>query len=50
VRERVANKLLQVRLVSTHDQLADGSRSHTVHQEVEDFKSNVNLKLKDSLD
>lgn len=47
VRERVTNK---VRLVSTNDQLADGFTKALPVGKLEDFKVNLNLKKKGSLD
>jgi hypothetical protein len=44
VRERVVRKQLQVRFISSKDQLADGfTKALPVHK-FEDFKSNLNLK------
>jgi histone deacetylase 1/2 len=44
VRERVVRKQLQVRFISSKDQLADGfTKALRVHK-FEDFKSNLNLK------
>jgi hypothetical protein len=42
VRERVANKQLDLRFISTKDQLADG---FTMALPLEAFKSNLNLSL-----
>jgi histone deacetylase 1/2 len=50
VRERVVNKQLQVRLVPFNDQLADGFTKALPAGKLEDFKSNLNLKRKRSLD
>lgn len=50
VRERVANKQLQVRLIPSVDQLADGFTKALPNRMLEDFKSNINLKKKGSLD
>jgi histone deacetylase 1/2 len=50
VRERVVNKQLQVRLISTHDQLADGFTKALSAGKFGDFICNLNLKTKDSLD
>jgi hypothetical protein len=50
VRERVTNKQLQVRLVSTNDQLTDGFTKALSVGKLEDFKVNLNLKKKRSLD
>ena len=50
VRERVVNKQLQVRLVPSNDQLADGFTKALPAGKLEDFKSNLNLKRKRSLD
>jgi len=50
VRERVSNKLLQIRLISTNEQLADGFTKALSVGKLEDFKCNLNLKKKRSLD
>jgi len=50
VRERVVNKQLQVRLVSTHDQLADGFTKALPVKKFEDFICNLNLKRVEGLD
>ena len=46
VRERVSNKLLQIRLISTNEQLADGFTKALSVGKLEDFKCNLNLKKK----
>jgi histone deacetylase 1/2 len=43
VRERVAKKLLDIRFVSTHDQVADGFTKALASRELEKFKYNLNL-------
>lgn len=50
VKERVDNKQLQVRLISTNDQLADGFTKALPIHKFEVFKSNLNLIKKDILD
>jgi len=50
VRERVSNKLLQICLISTNEQLADGFTKALSVGKLEDFKCNLNLKKKRSLD
>ena len=43
VRERVANKQLDIRFISTKDQLANGFTKALPVKRLEDFKSNLNL-------
>jgi hypothetical protein len=43
VRERVAQKLLEVRFISTHDQLADGFTKPIPASQIKSFRSNLNL-------
>ena len=50
VRERVARKQLQVRLIPSKDQVADGFTKALPVQKFEEFKRNLNLQDKDSLD
>ena len=50
VRERVTNKQLQIKLISTGDQLADGFTKALSVQKFEEFRSNLNLKSKGGLD
>lgn len=50
VREWVTRKQLQVQLISTKDQIADGFTNTLPVGKLEDFKGNLNLKLKRSLD
>lgn len=50
VRERFARRQLQVQLIGTKDQLADGFTKALPVQKFEDFKSNLNLARKRSLD
>lgn len=50
VRERVINKQLQVRLVSTKEQIADGFTKALPVMKLDDFKGNLNLKNKRGLD
>ena len=50
VRERVTNKLLQIKLIPTGDQLADGFTKALPVQKFEVFRSNLNLEKKKSLD
>jgi histone deacetylase 1/2 len=43
VRERVAQKLLEIRFISTNDQVADGfTKPITVHK-LREFRRNINL-------
>jgi len=42
-RERVAQKLLDVRIISSADQLADGFTKPIVAAKVDQFRSNLNL-------
>jgi histone deacetylase 1/2 len=44
VRERVAHKQLQVRFISSKDQLADGFTKALPAYKFEEFKNNLNLK------
>lgn len=50
VRERVAKKQLQVRFISSKDQLADRFTKALSVQKFEDFKINLNFHRKRSLD
>lgn len=43
VRERDSRKLLEIRFISTHDQLADGFTKPLAVRRPEDFRSNLNL-------
>lgn len=43
VRERVSNKQLDVRFISTKDQIADGFTKPLTIQKLEDFRHNLNL-------
>jgi hypothetical protein len=44
IRERVASKQLQVRFISSKDQLADGFTKALPAHKFEEFKNNLNLK------
>jgi histone deacetylase 1/2 len=44
VRERVAHKLLHVRLIGTRDQIADGFTKPLTVRKLEELKSNLNLR------
>jgi hypothetical protein len=44
VRERVANKQLEIRFISTRDQVADGFTKALPTRQFEEFKHNLNLK------
>jgi hypothetical protein len=44
VRERVAQRLLQIRLVSTNDQVADGFTKALPVRRLEVFRNNLNLQ------
>lgn len=50
VRERVTNKQLQIRLISTDDQLADGFTKALSVRKFEAFRGNLNLRDRDNLD
>lgn len=50
VRERVTSKQLQIRLISTEDQLADGFTKPLSARKLESFRGNLNLSTCDSLD
>ena len=50
VRERVTNGQLQIRFVSSKDQLADGFTKALPTKQFEDFKRNLNLEDHHSLD
>ena len=50
VRERVARRQLEVRLVSTEDQVADSFTKALPHRKFEEFKNNLNLVEKTSID
>jgi hypothetical protein len=43
VRERVAQGLLQIRFISTKDQVADGFTKPIPVQQLENFRHNLNL-------
>jgi hypothetical protein len=43
VRERVAQKLLDIRFISTNDQVADGFTKPITALKLKDFKRNLNL-------
>jgi hypothetical protein len=43
VRERVAQKMLDIKFISTHDQVADGFTKPLAYKELEKFKYNLNL-------
>jgi hypothetical protein len=43
IRERVAQKLLDIRFISTHDQVADGLTKALASRELEKFKRNLNV-------
>ena len=43
VRERVANKLLEIRFITSQDQVADGFTKALPGRQVEEFKHNLNL-------
>ena len=43
VRERVAQKLLDIRYIHTNDQLADGFTKPLVVSKMERFRNNLNL-------
>ena len=43
VRERVAQKLLEIRFINSADQLADGFTKPLVATKVEEFRNNLNL-------
>ena len=43
VRERVAQKLLEIRFINSADQLADGFTKPLVAAKVEEFRNNLNL-------
>jgi hypothetical protein len=43
VRERVAQGLLQMRFISTRDQIADGFTKAIPVRQLEDFRHNLNL-------
>jgi hypothetical protein len=44
VRERVAQKLLHVRLIGTGDQIVDGFTKPLTVRKLEELKSNLNLR------
>ena len=50
VRERVANRQLQIQFLSSKDQLADGFTKALPARQFEDFKRNLNLEYHHSLD
>lgn len=50
VRERVVRKQLEVRFVSTEDQVADGFTKALSYVKFEEFKNNLNLVEKTSID
>ena len=43
VRERVAQKLLDVRIISTNDQVADGFTKAQTLRQLQEFRHNLNL-------
>jgi hypothetical protein len=43
VRDQVMKHLLDVRFISTHDQLADGFTKPTLQKRILEFKNNLNL-------
>ena len=43
VRERVANKLLEIRFIASQDQVADGFTKALPTRQLEEFKHNLNL-------
>jgi hypothetical protein len=43
VRERVANKLLNIRPISSNDQIVDGFTKTLSAQKLKDFRHNLNL-------
>jgi len=43
VRERVAQKLLEVRFISTDDQVADGFTKSLPRAKLKEFRNNLNL-------
>jgi hypothetical protein len=43
VRERVANKLLEIRFIPSGDQVADGFTKPLAVRKLENFKRNLNL-------
>lgn len=43
VRERVANRLLDIRFISTNDQIADGFTKALTVRKLEMFRHNLNL-------
>jgi len=43
VRERVSDKLLDVRIISTNDQIADGFTKPLICRKLEEFRDNLNL-------
>jgi hypothetical protein len=43
IRERVANKLLDVRLISTNDQVSDGFTKPLMTKKFVSFRNNLNL-------
>jgi len=49
VREQVTKKRLQIRLIASQDQLADGFTKALPVKKFEDFKRNLNLLNKDEL-
>jgi hypothetical protein len=44
VRERVANKLLEIRFIPSQDQVADGFTKALPVRQLEEFKHNLNLR------
>ena len=50
VRERVVNKQLQVRLIPSGDQIADGFTKALPVQKLQEFRHNLNLDEKKTLD
>jgi histone deacetylase 1/2 len=43
VRERVAQKLLEIRFISTNDQVTDGFTKPITAQKMKEFRRNLNL-------
>jgi len=50
VRERVTRRQIEVRFVSTEDQIADGFTKALSQRKFEEFKNNLNLVEKTSID
>jgi hypothetical protein len=43
VRERVTQKMLDIKFISTHDQVADGFTKALAHRHLEEFQRNLNM-------